>query len=194
MKTPIPALLLVAALLPWTSVSEASPNLPRAPAPTIQRRPTHREPVVVPLDLSDMLNNLQRMHIYLVHAPAGVEQFGTAGPGRHVWFLLPSCRLPDPSDARDACPIDRIQVVSLSGGTVRSSGMTTAMNGDVARRVQAYAIGGDVRLLRVRLITPNEEVRFDGVVDATRLAQLPLAVGRATPTGFEIDFARYPAR
>lgn len=194
MKTLFRTLLLSAAILPLASVGEASPNLPPIPAPTIQRRPVHREPVVVPLDLTDLLNNLRRMRIYLVHAPPGVNQFGTTGHGRHVWFLLPSCRLPDPNDARDACPIDRIEVVSLSGGTVRSSGMTTAMSGDVARRVQAYAISHDVRLLRVRLITPNEEVRFDGVVDAPRLAHLPVAEGRPTTTGFEIDFARYPAR
>lgn len=194
MKTLLRTLLLSAALLPLSSVGEASPGLPPAPAPTIQRRPPRHEPVVVPLDLTDLLNNLRRMRIYLVHAPPGVEQFGTAGPGRHVWFLLPSCRLPDPNDARDACPIDRIEVVSLSGGTVRSSGMTTAMNGDVARRVQSYAISSDVRLLRVRLITPNDDVRFDGVVDAPRLVHLPTAEGRVTATGFEIDFARYPAR
>lgn len=193
MKTLLRSLPLLGALLPWPAAVGAAPVAPAPPA-TIQRRPVAHEAQIVPLGVNDLLNSLQRLRIYLVHAPPGIEQFGTTGPGRHVWFLLPSCRLPDPMDPRDACPIDRIEVTSLSGGTVRSSGMTTAMSGDVARRVQAYAIGSDVRLLRIRLITPNDDVRFEGIVDATQLAALPTAEGRAATGGFEIDFGRYPAR
>ena len=162
--------------------------------PTAVAQPAPTAPQVVAQDVSSMTNMLRSLRIYVVRAPAGATDFGVLGAGTQFWFVLPSCRPPQPDDPRDFCPIDRLEVAALGTGSVHAGRMVTVMDGQIPRRVQAFVAEPGTDLVRVRLITPQEQVRYESVVTASSLAGLPTVAGGRTLRGFEIDFSQYPGR
>lgn len=194
MNTVARSLLLAGALLMSSANAYSRPGHTRRPVPADEQRPAPAAPEIVPYSLTDFLHTLQRQRIYLLRAPPHTSAFGLSGPGTHVWFLLPSCRPPDPNDARDACPIDRLQVESVDGAPVHAGAMMTVLHGHTPRRVQGFVLDDSVRMMRVRLVTSQGSVRFEGIVDAGQFEHLPVADGQPTPSGFSLQFSRYPAR
>jgi hypothetical protein len=176
-----------------TLAPDAAIALPHRPPPTPAAVAPPATPELVPQDPSEAAGTLRRFRIYLVRAPASSTAFGALGPGPQLWFVLPSCRPPQPDDPRDFCPIERLEVTAVHG-TVRPGAMTTVMDGEIPRRVQAFAVAPGADILRVRLIGLDGAVRFEAALPVSGLGSLALPAGRATPTGFDIDFAAYPAR
>ena len=69
------------------------------------------------------------------------------------------------------------------------------LDGEVPRRVQAFVVSPQTRLVSVRLVNQRGVVRYEGVVEAPQLRELPRPEGRALPDGsFALDLSRYPAR
>lgn len=162
-----------------------------APAPP----PPSPEPELVPQEIADFRSMLRRLRIYLVHAGRGTRHFGDLGDGEQLWFVLPSCRAASAEDERrDPCPIDRLEFTAVGGGAVRPGRMTTVLDGEVPRRVQAVVVADGTRMLRIRMVTPLGNTRFDGVIRVADFRELPLPAGHATATGFALDFRAYPGR
>jgi hypothetical protein len=137
---------------------------------------------------------LRRMRVWLFTPPAGSSAFGVGGAGRRIWVLLPSCRQASPEDHRPPCPIARLSFEAVGGGTVNASepeGLTSAPD---ARRVQGVQVGQDVRRLRIRILGNDRAVRYEAVVDATRLGDLPAPQGSPRGSSFDFDLTQYPAR
>jgi hypothetical protein len=196
-------------LLGALAVAVPAAAVPRTPVTTTRRaapaRPTRRpvtpaapvvapEPELVPVSAADLQNTLRRLRIYAMSAPDGARAFGQLGAGTQLWILLPSCRAPDPDDPRDACPIDRLEVTALRGGGVRAGALTTVMAGEVPRRVQAFVLEESTALIRIRLVTPQGAVHYEGVIEAGQLRYLPPPIGVERDSRFTFDFTTYPAR
>lgn len=181
--------LLTVALLAVTSTT-ARANPPAAPTPVAPAAPE-----LVPQEIADFRVMLRRLRIYLLHAGRGTRHFGDVGEGEQLWFVLPSCRAVAPEDERrDPCPIDRLEFSAVGGGAVRVGRMTTTLDGAVPRRVQAVAVEDGTRIVRVRMVTPSGNTRFDGVIRVADFGELPVPVGARTATGFALDFREYPGR
>ncbi len=151
--------------------------------------------MLVPADVTTMQNNLRHLRIYVLYGPETSTAFGAAGVGSRVWFVLPSCRPQDNSNVVDACPIERLELEARGDGAVHAAPMTTVLDGEVPRRVQAFVVSPQTRLLSVRLVNQRGQVRYEGVVEAPQLRELPRPVGTARPDGsFALDLTRYPAR
>jgi hypothetical protein len=183
---------MLGAVALFAATAEGRP--PRHPAPP-PPRPAPTAPTFVPTDVTTMQNNLRRLRIYVVYGPETSTAFGAQGVGSRVWFVLPSCRPQDNGDVVDACPIERLVLEARGGGAVTPAPMTTVLDGAVPRRVQAFVVSSQAQLVSVRLINQRGEVRYEGVVEARQLRELPRPEGRPLPDGsFALDFARYPAR
>ncbi|MFO0605548.1 MAG: hypothetical protein U0324_20370 [Polyangiales bacterium] len=168
-----------------------APVAPRTPVPTAPPP----APMLVPADVTTMQSNLRRLWIYVLYGPEQSRAFGAEGAGARVWFVLPSCRPQDVGDPVAACPIERIELEARGEGAVRAAPMTTVLDGEVPRRVQAFVVSPETRLLSVRLVNQRGVVRYEGVVEAPQLRELPRPEGAARPDGsFALDMARYPAR
>jgi len=184
---------LFAALIASASSGAADPR-PRPPSPpTVAPTPEPTRPEIVPMSAAETAGMLRRLRIYMLRAPNASTAFGSIGAGPQIWFVLPSCRARQPDDPRDYCPIERLEVTALHGAVVAGP-MTTVMDGQVPRRVQAFATAAGTDLLRVRLVSPDGLTRFEAVVPVADLGDLAAPEGRATPTGFSIDFMQYPGR
>ena len=73
--------------------------------------------------------------------------------------------------------------------------MTTVLDGEIPRRVQAFVVSPEARLVSIRLVNQRGEVRYEGVVETAHLGELPRPEGTARPDGsFALDITRYPAR
>src|SRR4051812_39145143 len=77
---------------------------PPPPPPPVATAPAPARPEIVPQDPTETAGMLRRLRIYLLNAPAGSTAFGSLGNGPQIWFVLPSCRPPQPDDPRDYCP------------------------------------------------------------------------------------------
>lgn len=165
------------------------PSAVATPTPT----PEPGRPVIVPQDPTETAGMLRRLRIFLLRAPQGSTAFGALGAGPQIWFVLPSCRPPQPDDPRDYCPIERLEVTALHGAVIPGP-MTTVMDGEVPRRIQAFATAAGTDLIRVRLITPQGQIRYEAVLPVARLGDLAAPAGQQTPTGFRVDFSQYPGR
>ncbi|MFO0628534.1 MAG: hypothetical protein U0325_23375 [Polyangiales bacterium] len=182
------AVALLAALpaASWAHPPVAPPVAPPAPPAA---------PETVPQEIADFRGMLRRLRIDLLHAGRGTQHFGDLGDGEQLWFVLPSCRTASAEDERrDPCPIDRLEVTAEGVGAVRMGRMTTVLDGDTPRRVQAVVIAPGTRTVRVRMVTPRGSTRFDGVIRVSDVGELPVPVGAPTATGFALDFREYPGR
>ena len=170
---------------------------------------TRRE-IALPVDIANILNprigfvgavSSYKLNMELICQIADLRPqysfvfLGDVGEGEQLWFVLPSCRAVSPEDERrDPCPIDRLEVSAVGGGAVRVGRMTTTLDGEVPRRVQAVAVEAGTRIVRVRMVTPSGNTRFDGVIRVADFGELPVPVGARTATGFALDFREYPGR
>jgi hypothetical protein len=185
---------LFAALIASASSGAVADPRPRPPSPpAVARTPEPTRPEIVPMSAAETAGMLRRLRIYMLRAPNASTAFGSIGAGPQIWFVLPSCRARQPDDPRDYCPIESLDVTALHGAVVAGP-MTTVMDGQVPRRVQAFATAAGTDLLRVRLISPEGLTRFEAVVPVADLGDLAAPEGRPTPTGFTIDFTQYPGR
>lgn len=196
MRRSIQSALFACALVFASVGASARPRPQRTPRPTVTAQPAPPPPApqVVAQDVSSMVNMLRRLRIYVVRAPVGATDFGALGAGTQFWFVLPSCRPAQPDDPRDYCPIDRLEVAALGTGSVHAGRMVTVLDGQIPRRVQAFVAEAGTSLVRVRLYTPQGQMRYESVVSASALGELPPVAGGRTLQGFEIDFTQYPGR
>lgn len=177
------------------SVAVAPPTVATTEA-TPQARPTLDLGEVIPVPVSAVDGMLRRMRVYLFIAPPGSSAFGIGalGQGRRLWALLPSCRTTNPDDDREPCPVDRVTLEAVIRGNV-NSGTPTFLGGVAdARRVQSFVVEPSAPRVRLRVLGPNNRVRYEAVVEADRLADLQPPEGNPTPDGFSFDLTRYPAR
>jgi len=152
---------------------------------------------VIPVPVASVDNMMRRMRVYLFVAPAGSQAFGAGrapAGGQRVWALLPSCRTTNPDDNRDPCPTDRVVIEAVGSGNVTSNDPTNLGTTPDARRVQWFAVGEGVPRVRVKLFAPGARLRYEAVVDATRLVDLPAPQGTDRGATYEFDFTQYPAR
>jgi hypothetical protein len=185
---------MLGAVALFAVTAEGRPPRRRPAAPPAQVAPPPA-PMLVPTDVTTMQNNLLHLRIYVLYGPETSTAFGAAGVGSRVWFVLPSCRPQDNSNVVDSCPIERLELEARGDGAVRAAPMTTVLDGEVPRRVQAFVVSPQTRLVSVRLVNQRGVVRYEGVVEAPQLRELPRPEGRALPDGsFALDLSRYPAR
>ncbi len=179
------------ALAPSPGGADPRPRPPSPPAVTPAPEPAR--PEIVPMSAAETAGMLRRLRIYMLRAPNASTAFGSLGAGPQIWFVLPSCRPRQPDDPRDYCPIERLEVTAIHGAVIPGR-MVTVMDGEVPRRVQAFATAAGTDLLRVRLVSPDGLTRFEAVLPVSELGDLSAPEGRPSPTGFSIDFRQYPAR
>lgn len=141
-------------------------------------------PQLVPTDVSDMARMLSRLHVRVMSAPSGTPAFDDVGPGRQVWFVLPLCRTPSRDDPPNTCVIDRLRVEPEGRGEVHAGLMRTLSVDGAPQRVQVFSVSPDTRLLRIRLITTQDQVRYQAVIETSSLGDLPAAPTNATADGF----------
>ncbi|MDB4929745.1 MAG: hypothetical protein JWM10_2229 [Myxococcaceae bacterium] len=176
----------VAVVPPTVATTEAIP----------QARPNLDLGEVIPVPVSAVDGMMRRMRVFLFTAPptSGAFGIGALGRGRRIWALLPSCRTTNPDDDREPCPVDRVTVEAVMRGNV-NAGTPTFLGGQAdGRRVQSFVVEDSAPRVRVRVLGPANRVRYEAVVEADRLADLPPPEGAATPAGFDFDLTRYPAR
>ncbi len=151
---------------------------------------------VIPVPVASVDGMMRRMRVYLFVPPTSSQAFGSAraGAGQRLWALLPSCRTTNPDDNRDPCPVDRVVVEAVGSGNVTGGDPSTLGTNPDARRVQWFAVGEGVPRVRVKLFAPGARLRYEAVVDATRLVDLPAPQGTDRGATFEFDFTQYPAR
>jgi hypothetical protein len=177
------------------SVAVAPPTVATTEA-TPQARPNLDLGEVIPVPVSAVDGMLRRMRVYLFIAPPGSSAFGIGalGQGQRLWALLPSCRTTNPDDDREPCPVDRVTLEAVIRGNV-NSGTPTFLGGVAdARRVQSFVVEPSAPRVRLRVLGPNNRVRYEAVVEADRLADLQPPEGNPAPDGFSFDLTRYPAR
>ncbi len=181
---------------------------PRRPRRTrVQRTPTvdasaptqNLGPELISVPVADIDRMMRQMRVWLFNPPAGASGFGLSqmGAGRRLWVLLPSCRQPNPDDPRDPCPVDRviIEAVGAEGGaSVNGMDPVGVAPSSESRRVQSFVVPAGVPRVRVKLMALRAQVRYEAVVDADRLVELPAPVGNSGPGGFSFDLSQYPAR
>ncbi len=156
-------------------------------------RPTAAE--TVPMGASELVGALRRMRVYLFQAPAGSDAFGAAvlGPGRQVWFLLPSCHVAAADDTHAPCSVDHVELDVVHGASLQGTAPQIVMDGEVSRRVQAFALPPQTENVRVRLVGPTGDARYEAVFRAAEVREVEPAAGHRTPNGFDFEFALYPA-
>ena len=91
------------ALAPSPGGADPRPRPPSPPAVTPAPEPAR--PEIVPMSAAETAGMLRRLRIYMLRAPNASTAFGSLGAGPQIWFVLPSCRPPQPDDPRDYCPI-----------------------------------------------------------------------------------------
>lgn len=156
-------------------------------------------PELISVPVADIDRMMRQMRVWLFTPPASSTSFGLAGAGsgRRVWALLPSCRQRQQDDPRDPCPVDRVifEAVGSEGGvSVSNLDPVGLAPGAESRRVQSFVVPAGVPRVRVRLMALNAQVRYEAVVDADRLAELPAPTGTDSLSGFRFELAQYPAR
>ena len=62
------------------------------------------------------------------------------------------------------------------------------------RRVQSYVVEANVPRVRIRVVGPASRIRYEAVVEAEHLADLPSPEGAPSADGFAFDLTAYPAR
>lgn len=144
-------------------------------------------PQLVPTGMADMARMLNRLHIRVLTAATGTPALDDLGPGRQIWFVLPLCRTPGRDDAPGTCVIDRLRVEPEGAGSVHAGLMRTVTVDGAPQRVQVFAMSNDTRMLRIRLITTQDQVRYQAVVETAELGDLPLAPEHATAEGFSLS-------
>ncbi len=139
---------------------------------------------------------LRRMRVYLLEPAADATGFGIGGmgAGHKVWALLPSCHPADPDDPRDPCPVERLTLDAVGEGTVAAQSPTGLTNAPDARRVQCFVVPPEVHRVRIRVLGTQNHVRYEAVVEAARIVDLPAPEGTPRPDGFDFDLTQYPAR
>lgn len=164
--------------------------------PVIPRGSNFDPNEVIPVPVASVDGMLRRMRVYLFVAPSGSQAFGgaRAAGGQRLWALLPSCRPTNPDDNRDPCPVDRLVVEAVGSGNVTASDPSTLGTNPDARRVQWYSVGEGVPRVRVKLFAPGARLRYEAVMDAARLVDLPVPQGSDQGSTFAFDFTQYPAR
>lgn len=170
-------------------------HAPDAGAPAAP--PTATAPELVSVPVAEAETALRQIRVYLFTPPAGATGYGLGqlGPGTaRVWALLPSCRPPNPDDPRDPCPIDRVIMEAVGGGTVHSMDPQGLAPGAESRRVQSFSIPEGTRRVNIKVMGLQARVRYEATVEVERLSDLVAPQGSATPNGFAFDLARYPAR
>lgn len=176
-------------------VSATAPTVQGGPAAVNGGPSAPAESVSAPVAHVDGM--LRRMRVWLFMAPAGATAFGIGnlGQGYRLWALLPSCRPADPNDPRDPCPVDRVVMESVgSNDSVRSMDPTGIAPGAEARRVQSFVVPQNMSRVRIKLMGPNARVRYEAIVEAVRLVDLPAPAGNPSGATFNFDFTQYPAR
>ncbi len=153
---------------------------PPAPAPVVV-------PQLVPTGMTEMARMLNRMRIRVLTAASGTPALDDVGPGRQIWFVLPLCRTPGRDDAPGTCVIDRLRIEPEGGGSVHAGLMRTVTVDGAPQRVQVFAMSNDTHMLRIRLITTQDQVRYQAVVETSQLGDLPLAPEHATVDGFSLS-------
>lgn len=156
-------------------------------------------PELISVPVADIDRMMRQMRVWLFTPPPGATNFGLSQMtgGRRVWALLPSCRPRNPDDPRDPCPVDRVifEALDAQGGVAVSSADPIGVApGAESRRVQSFVVPAGVPRVRVRLMALNAQVRYEAVVDADRLGELPAPTGTQGPGGFTFDLMAYPAR
>jgi len=149
---------------------------------------------VATIHAAEANNMLQRMRVWLFAPPAGVSAYGLAslGQGHRIWALLPGCRQPNPDDPRDPCPVGRVTIDTIEGaGTVQNGEPQNVTTSADSRRVQAFVVPPSVTTVRIRLLRPNNAVRYEVAIRTMDVPHLPEPAGHATPGGFEIDLSAY---
>ncbi|MBL8605543.1 MAG: hypothetical protein JNK72_26665 [Myxococcales bacterium] len=151
---------------------------------------------VIPVPVASVDGMLRQMRVYLFLAPNGSGAFGGANlpAGRRVWALLPSCRATNPDDNRDPCPVDRVAIEAVGRGSATGTDPTGLTAAPDTRRVQVFSVNEVAPRVRVKLFAPGGRVRYEAVVDATRLVDLTVPEGTDPGQGFAFDLTRYPAR
>jgi hypothetical protein len=153
------------------------------------------ETISVPV--TDVDHMMRQMRVWLFTPPAGASGYGVgAGTGRRVWALLPSCRHANPDDPRPPCPVDRVIIEPVPSGqvSVSSNDPVGLQPNEGSRRVQGFTVPTGVPRVRVKIMGLNNVVRYDAVVDASNLGELPAPQGSPTANGFNFDLTQYPAR
>lgn len=177
--------------LRWSTVVALTSSLAFAGGRHPTRTPPAPPPVVVPqlvpTDVSDMARMLSRLHVRVMSAPSGTPAFDELGPGRQVWFVLPVCRTPTRDDPPGTCAIDRLRVEPEGRGEVHAGVMRTVTVDGAPQRVQVFTVSPETRLLRIRLITTEDQVRYQAVVETSSLGDLPAAPTNATAEGFSLE-------
>lgn len=153
---------------------------------------------LISVPVADIDTMLRQMRVWLFNPPPGATGYGL-GPrsdARGLWALLPSCRPRQADDPRDPCPIDRvvIEAVGASGASVTNMDPLGLAPGAESRRVQSFVVPSAVGRVRVRIMGLNNTVRYEAVVDADRLVELPAPAGTPTAGGFNFALPQYPAR
>ncbi len=164
----------------------------RVPQPT----PTLDLAEVIPVPVSNVDGMLRRMRVFLFNAPAASSAYGLGGlgQGRRIWALLPSCRPANPDDPREQCPVDRVSFEAVIRGNVGSTSPTFLGGAPDGRRVQSYVVEANVPRVRIRVVGPASRIRYEAVVEAEHLADLPSPEGAPSADGFAFDLTAYPAR
>lgn len=172
---------------------------PRHTTPTPTPAPPPPPPPsaeVIAVPVADVDGMLRRMRVWLFAPPPGSTAFGITVPsgGHAVWALLPSCRPANPDDPRDQCPVDHITFEAVSGGGVTITDAQPLSNAPDARRVQPITINASVTRIRVRVMNSHNQSRYEAIIDAAGLADLPAPQGQSRGGSFVFDLAQYPAR
>ena len=153
---------------------------------------------LISVPVADIDTMLRQMRVWLFNPPAGATGYGLSPrpDARGLWALLPSCRPRQADDPRDPCPIDRVVVEAVGNGgpSVTNMDPLGVAPGADARRVQSFVVPAGVGRVRVRIMGLNNAVRYEAVVDANRLVELPTPAGSVAPGGFAFTLAQYPAR
>ncbi len=174
----------------------APPTVAPSTGAANQPRPTFDPADVIPVPVAAVDGMLRQMRVYLLLPPAGTMAFpvGRGALGRRVWALLPSCQAHNPHDHRHPCAVDRIAFEAVGSGDVAGSDPTLLGTGPESRRVQSFLVGDTVPRVRIKVFGQNAHLRYEAVIEASRLVDLPPPQGAATATGYDFDFTQFPAR
>jgi hypothetical protein len=198
-RTTVLAMVCLAALSAQAQPRTPARRPPRraadAGAPTA---PPSSGAELISVPVADIDTMLRQMRVWLFNPPPGATGYGLSPrpDARGLWALLPSCRPRQADDPRDPCPIDRvvIEAVGDGGASVTNMDPLGVAPGAESRRVQSFVVPASVGRVRVRIMGLNNAVRYEAVVNADRLVELPAPAGNATPGGFSFTLAQYPAR
>lgn len=174
----------------------APPTVSATTGAANQPRPTFDPAEVIPVPVAGVDGMLRRMRVYLLLPPPGTTAFPvrSGALGRRLWVLLPSCQQTNPHDHRDPCPVDRVAFEAVGQGDVNGTDPTMLGTSPESRRLQSFLIGDTVPRVRIKVFGPNARLRYEAVIETTRLVDLPPPQGTATPTGYDFDYLQFPAR